>query len=404
MKKDEKQTLKKSPKVILGLLFVAVFLLGWLLGKQDSVFNNFGFTPRLIGKGSNAQDVDFSSFWKAWDLLEKNFDGQLDYQKMVEGAIRGMTESLGDPYTSFLSKDEAKELENDLSGSISGIGAEVGIKNNKLIIISPLDDSPAKKAGIIAGDEIVYIGDEATTNMSVSEAVSKIRGEAGTIVKLKIKRNNEIKDFEITREQFNVKSVKAEIKNNDIGYINISRFDENTASDLRDVLKGYKEKNIKKIILDLRDNPGGYLDQSIEVTSEFLEKGVVVSEGKDSAFTKKHDFKATGNGLATSDDIKLVILINQGSASASEIVAGALKDHNRAILIGEKSYGKGSVQQLENLPGGAKMRITIAHWYTPKGKNIGKEGIAPDIEVKLTEDDYNNNRDPQLERALQQLK
>jgi carboxyl-terminal processing protease len=237
--------------------------------------------------------------------------------------------------------------------------------------------------------------------MSVYDAVTKIRGEAGSTVKLVVSRNGQEKSFEIIREQFTVKSVESEIKPGNIGYLEISRFDDQTADLVRATLEDFTSKGVNKIIIDLRDNPGGYLDTSVDVASEFIEKGVIVSEKKDSENGKKEDYKASGRGKATGSDVKLVVLTNQGSASASEIVAGALKDYKRAILVGEKTFGKGSVQTIENLGKGYKMRITVAHWYTPSGKNISKEGIAPDIEVKMTDQDYNENKDPQLDKAIE---
>lgn len=403
MADEVKNRIRKSPRILLGVLFLAVFFLGFFLGKQDTNFSNFGFTPKLIGRGSNNSSADFSSFWKAWELLEQNYDGQLDYQKMVEGAIRGLTSSLGDPYTSYLSKDEANQLNDDLSGTISGIGAEIGIKNNKMIIIAPIKDSPAEKAGLKAGDNIAFINDEATDGMTVAEAVAKIRGEAGTKVTLKIIRNGELKTFEITREKFNVKSVDSKILDKNIGYVSISRFDDTTATELNSALDQFVAKGVKKVVLDLRDNPGGYLDVSVEVASQFIRSGVVVREGKVIDASKKYTYKASGDGKMTGDDIKIVVLINQGSASASEIVAGALQDYKRATIVGEKSYGKGSVQQLENLISGSKLRITVAHWYTPNGNSISNQGIKPDVEVALSDDDYNNDRDPQLAKAIELL-
>ncbi len=394
----------KSKRIILGALFVFIFIFGWILGRQDAKFSGYGYTPDLSGRGSSNSSVDFSVFWRAWDLLEKNYDGKLDYQKMVYGAIDGMTRAIGDPYTAFMTPEESKQLSNDLSGVISGIGAEIGIRDNKLTVIAPIDESPAKKAGIVAGDHISKINNEITAGMDINLAVSKIRGDEGSIVKLTIEKNGIEKLYEITRAKITVKSVKSEIKNKDVGYISINRFDENTTNDLKIVLNDFVSKDIDKIIIDLRDNPGGYLDESVTVASEFIKDGVIVTEKKDTLFAKNNAYKATGNGIAVSNDIKIVVLVNNGSASASEIVAGAIKDHKRGTLIGEKTFGKGSVQEIENLSNGSKMRITVAHWYTPNGKNIGKEGILPDIEVKMTEDDYNLGKDPQLDKALETLK
>jgi carboxyl-terminal processing protease len=208
------------------------------------------------------------------------------------------------------------------------------------------------------------------------------------------------KEYEIVRARVTVKSVKSEIKEGNIGYVSISRFDNSTTDDLVVVLDSFIAKNTKKIIIDLRDNPGGYLDESVTVASQFIGSGVIVAEKKDVIGGRKQEYKAQPGGKMTGSDIKIIVLINGGSASASEIVAGALRDTGRATLVGEKTFGKGSVQEIEDLSRGAKLRVTIAHWYTPSGKNISKEGITPDVEIVMTEDDYNNDRDPQLQKAL----
>jgi carboxyl-terminal processing protease len=404
IKETNNKLKKNTPRIILVALFIMVFLFGWILGHQDARFGGFGFNPQLIGRGSQSGNADFSIFWRAWDLVEKNFDGKIDYTNMVYGAVKGMVSSLGDPYTAFLTPDEASKLEDDLSGTVSGIGAEIAVKNNKITVVAPIDGSPAKKAGVLAGDIITKIDDTSTEGMDVNTAVTKIRGQAGTKVKLTIQRGTDTKEFEITRDKVTVKSVESEIKNNNIGYVSISRFDDSTTTDLRNALNDFQAKGIKKIILDLRDNPGGYLDQSVSVASEFVGKGVIVSEKKDFQGGQKNDYNALSGGKMTGDDIKIILLVNGGSASASEIVAGALKDYGRATLVGEKTFGKGSVQEIQDLAGGAKLRVTVAHWYTPKGKNISKEGIAPDVEVKMTDADFNANRDPQLDKALELLK
>lgn len=404
LRKTNEKIKENSSKIILVALFIFTFIFGLVLGHQDARFGQIGFTPQLLGRGSSGGSADFSIFWRTWDLLEKNFDGNINYQNMVYGAAKGMVASLGDPYTQFLTPEEANQLQDDLSGTISGIGAEVAVKNGKLVVVAPIDDSPAKKAGIMAGDNITKIDDTATDGMDVNTAVTKIRGQAGTKVKITVNRNGAEKVFDITREKVTVKSVKSEVKNDNIGYVQITRFDDSTDSDLRSSLDDFQKKGIKKVILDLRDNPGGYLDQSVSVSSEFISSGIIVTEKKDFGGNLKNDYKAIAGGKMTSTDTKIILLVNGGSASASEIVAGALKDHNRATLVGEKTFGKGSVQELEDLAGGAKLRVTIAHWYTPNGKNISKEGIAPDVEVKLTDADFNAGRDPQLDKALELLK
>ncbi|MDD3679089.1 MAG: S41 family peptidase [Patescibacteria group bacterium] len=400
MKKDETKE-QKNKKIKIGIILISVFILGWFFGSQDAKISRVGFTPKLIERDSSESSADFSVFWRAWDLIVEKYDGEVDFKKMIYGAIKGMSEALGDPYTVFMTPEESQALENELSGVIYGIGAEIGIKNDKLTVISPLSGSPAEEAGLMPGDIIIKIDDEETTKMSVDEAVSKIRGKEGTNVVLTIARGKTEKTYKIKRSKITIKSVNHEIIEENIGYIEITRFDEKTTTNLRKALDEFASKNIEKIILDLRGNPGGYLDQSISVSSEFLEKGVIVTEKKDvDTNGKRYEYKASGRGKMTDKKYKIVVLVNEGSASAAEIVAGALKDHKRATIVGETTFGKGSVQEIENLSGGAKMRITVAHWYTPNGQNIAKSGIKPDIEAKLTEEDYDKGRDPQLKRAI----
>jgi carboxyl-terminal processing protease len=403
---DKKENTKiRNQKILIGVVILTSFVVGWFFGAQDAKLSQIGFTPKLIERDLSESKADFSIFWRAWDLLVEKYDGEVDYKAMIYGAIRGMTEALGDPYTAFMSPEEARALDSELSGVIYGIGAEIGIKNNQLTVISPLNESPAEKSGLITGDIILAIDGETTQKMSVDEAVFKIRGEEGTEVKLSIKRGDVIKDYQIKRAKITIESVKHETLNKDVGLITVSRFDEKTTAKTRQALDDFISQNIKKIIIDLRNNPGGYLDESISFSSEFLKEGIVVTEKKDiENGDKSYEYKASGKGKATGNEFKIIVLINEGSASAAEIVAGALKDYSRATLVGETTFGKGSVQEIENLSGGAKLRITIAHWYTPKGQNIGKKGIEPDHEIELTEDDYNNDRDPQLNKALELLK
>jgi carboxyl-terminal processing protease len=345
--------------------------------------------------------LDFSSINDLYTLLQNNYDGQLDRQKLIDGARAGFVAAAGDPYTVYLTADQAKALNDDLGGKLSGIGAQIGIKNNAVTVIAPISDSPAEKAGLKAGDIIAQINGEDTSGMNVDTAVSKIRGKAGTTVTLKLIRGNATPiDLTITRADLTVPSVTWSMKNGTIGYIKITQFGTDTASLADKAATELKAQGAKKIILDLRNDGGGYLDAGISVASEFLpESKVVVSERTGGHTTSTNNSLGGGQlvGLPT------IILVNGGSASASEIVAGALHDNNAARLVGEKTFGKGSVQQMKNLPGGAELKVTIAHWYTPAGININQAGIKPDVEVKLSTDDYNAGRDPQLDKALSLL-
>lgn len=347
-------------------------------------------------------EADYSSLNSLYGLLERNFDGKITQQKALDGAKAGLVASAGDPYTVYLTAEEAKQLSNDLQGKLSGIGAEIGLRNNIITVIAPIEGTPADKAGVKAGDLIARINDEDTTGMSVETAVSKIRGKKDTQVTLRIVRSgSDPLTITITRDDITVPSVKSSLKNGNVGYIDITQFGPNTATQVDEAARTLKGQGATKIILDLRNNPGGYLDAGVAVASQFLTTGKPVVEERVGQKSVKQ-LSASGGGQLVG--LPTIVLINGGSASASEIVAAALRDNKVAKIVGEKSFGKGSVQEIKDLPGGAQLKVTIAHWYTPAGVNIGKEGIKPDTETKLTSDDNNAGRDPQLDKALELLK
>lgn len=385
---------------MLLIVFALVFyFLGYLVGHENLIFEKH-YKPVIANKELvKPRSVDFGIFWNAWDKVTEKYVGTIDYQQMVYGAIKGMVDSLGDPYSSFMKPNETQNFMQDLSGKVSGIGAEIDLVDNKLLIVSPIAGSPAEKAGLKPQDQILKINDESTDNMALDVAVSKIRGKAGTKVNLTINRTgfSQPQVLEITREEITIKSVNWEMKPNNIAYIKISQFGDDTVPLMQQAAKDINDKHPKAIILDLRGNPGGYLDGAVDVASLFMPSGVVVKEkDKNGNITEN---KTTLDPILK--DYKVIVLVNGGSASASEIVAGALQDAGKATLVGEKTFGKGSVQELENLPGGATLRITIAKWLTPKGRTIDKVGLEPDIQVGLSEDDAKANRDPQLDKALE---
>lgn len=352
-------------------------------------------------------DVDFGVFWEAWNKIDRYYvdESKLDSQKRVYGAIDGMVKAVGDPYSGFMDPEMAKDFDSEMEGSFEGIGAELGMKDGILTIISPIDGMPAQKAGLQAGDKIFKIDGEMTADISIDEAVRRIKGAKGTEVVLSIVRikgeESETKDFAIIRDTIELKSVTYEKKENNIGYIRINKFVEDTSKEFnREVTRAIAD-NSKGIILDVRNNPGGYLNISIEIASKFVakEKVVVWEEEKDG---ERKAFKAIGGDSFS--EIPVVVLINEGSASASEILAGALRDNNGSKLIGTKSFGKGSVQQLETLKDGSSLRITIAKWLTPSGASIHDKGLDPDIVVEMSEDDIENKNDLQLQRAMDELK
>jgi carboxyl-terminal processing protease len=354
---------------------------------------------------SQPENIDFSLFWETWNLLNAKYvdKSKLDQTKMIYGAISGMIKALGDPFSSFMDPEESQQFSNDLQGTFDGIGVEIGMKNNILTVIAPLEGTPADKAGLRAGDKIIKIGDTVTSDMSVDEAVGKIRGPKDTEIVLTILRekDNNPKEIKIMRGTISVKSVKVEFKDQGIAVIKISKFGDDTITEMNKVANQILSSKSKGIILDLRNNPGGYLEAAVDVSSKFIPEGkVVVSEENRNG--EKDDRKALGGDIL--GGIPVVVLVNSGSASASEITAGALHDDLGSQLVGKKTFGKGSVQQLEKLSDGSNLRVTVARWLTPNGEYIMEKGINPDIDIDLTEEDYNNNSDPQMDKAISVLK
>ncbi|MEK7080753.1 MAG: S41 family peptidase [Patescibacteria group bacterium] len=350
--------------------------------------------------------VDFSLFWDAYNKLQQKFisPDKIENQKVLYGAIEGMTQSLGDPYTSFFDPNQAKRFQQDLSGSFEGIGVEIGIKKNQLTVIAPLEGTPGQKAGLKAGDSILKIDGKDASDMTTEEAVSLIRGTKGTTVVLSIYRNSWTlpKDIKITRDTIIVPTMKWELKNGNIAYIRINEFGEALPNDFRKAAFEILSSPAKKIALDLRGNPGGYLEVSQEIAGWFLQQGQVVTIEDFGKTKQQKKYKTEGN--ANLAIYPLVVLIDQGSASASEILAGALRDDRKIKLIGEKSFGKGSVQEVVDLRGGSFLKITIAKWLTPKGNSISEVGLEPDIKVSISDQDIEANKDPQLDKALEIIK
>jgi len=392
----------KKVSIIVVILWVAIifYFVGYLIGHKNIVFET-NYKPKITNlELKKPESVDFGVFWKAWNAISDKYVGTLSPQKMVNGAIKGMVEALGDPYSSFLDQTENGQLQQDLAGKFEGIGAELSKKDGKIIVIAPLADSPAEKAGIKAQDQILAIDGKDTSNYSLDEAVSKIRGAKGTDVTLLINREGfpSPREYKITRQTITVNSVKWEMKG-EIGYIEISQFGDETSSLAKKAAEELAQKKPKAIVLDLRNNPGGYLDSAVDVASLFVSSGSVVvkEQYKDG---HKDELKTTFEPIL--GGYKVIVLVNEGSASASEIVAGALQDLRGATLIGKKTFGKGSVQEIQNLDTLSVLKLTIAKWLTPNDRTIDKEGIKPNIEVDLTETDQAQNKDPQLDKALEE--
>jgi carboxyl-terminal processing protease len=325
---------------------------------------------------------DLRAFTRALELIKSNYVEEPNTKDLIQGAIRGMISSL-DPHSSYMSERAFKEINMDIKGEFQGVGIQIGIKNQQLTVISPIEDTPADRAGIAAGDKILKINDEWTKDMSIEDAVDRMRGPKGTQVTLLLFREgwDKPKDFTITRDVIKVQSVKSRMLDGDIGYVKIIQFQGQTAKDVDKALKKLEDMGMKRLVLDMRNNPGGLLDSSVDVSSLFLPKDKLVVYIQGRRKDDRKDFLATGGVMVR--DYPVVVLVNTGSASASEIVAGALQDSKRAVIIGTQTFGKGSVQTVFPLDGNTGMRLTTAKYYTPSGRSIQNVGIAPDIEVKL---------------------
>lgn len=375
------------------LTLVIVAIVSFVAGaRSDALFAN---VASVFGARTSNKTIDLSSVQKTYQELVANYDGKLDTQKLIYGANRGLVEAAGDPHTAYMDPDETKEFDKSLSGQIGGgIGAEIGLRNNKPTIIKPLENSPAQKAGIKAGEAIVKVNDEASSDWSVEKVVSKIRGEVGTSVKLTLLSDGQTREVSVVRQNIVSPAVESEI-DGEIGILKVNRFGDDTVSLARKYASEFVEKGVKKVILDLRNNPGGTVGAAQGLLGIWLDNQIAMTERRGSEIVKT--LRTTGTPIL--GNMKTVVLINGNSASASEITAGALREYGKATLVGQKSYGKGSVQIVLGLPGGSQMKVTEARWYTPKGKNIDKTGIEPDIKVDLSSDDINNNVDPQMDKA-----
>src|SRR3989338_3261982 len=351
----------------------------------------------------NANEIDFEPFWKAWRLVESKHVGEEDInrEKLVWGAIQGMVASLGDPYTVFLPPVELKDFESEIKGEFSGIGAEIGIRKDILTIIAPIKGSPAEKSGLKAGDKVLKIDDKFTSELTLDEAVHLIRGEQDTTVLLTIARNDDDKprEVKVTRNVIKLPAITTGKEKDDIFRIQLHSFTQKSGDDFANAVREFLQSGSKKLIVDLRNNPGGFLNESIEIASWWLPEGEIVTQ---EVYKDRDPNLYKSYGFGSLEDIPTVILVNRGSASASEIPAGALKEHKKPVLIGEKAFGKGSVQELEPITDGTSLKVTIAKWVTPNGISISKEGLMPDIEVKISED-TKPGEDPVLKKAIEYL-
>ena len=395
VKEYSRLTYRKYAKLLLFAVLIAAVFSGGVLVGQGRVHLGSG-----SGETNLPAQLDYSALNKVYAALRQNYDGKLSESQVLDGLKKGLAESTHDPYTEYFTANEAKTFSNELNNSFSGIGAELSQDSNgDITIIAPISGFPADKAGLKAKDIIASINGESTTGMSVDEAVSKIRGAAGTKVKLSVIRGTQQLNFTITRADIQLPSVNTKILDGNIGYMQITTFADDTSRLAQQAADKFAKAQVKGVIVDLRDNPGGLLDAAINVSSLWVPSGKTIVEEKGTI----GDITHAALGDDTLNGIPTVVLINSGSASASEITAGALHDNSAAYLIGEKSYGKGVVQQLINFSDGSELKVTVASWYRPNGQNINKKGITPDKTVPLTDQDISAGNDTQLKAAQDYL-
>lgn len=404
--KKEKTTKSKKRTIMRAAGFAVgaglIFILGFGIGSDRIVLTKDQLFSKSVQKQDTPSSLDYASVQKVYNELKQNFDGELDTTKLTDGMKSGLVAAAGDPYTEYMNKKAAEDFNGQLTGTFTGIGAELSKDaQGNVVVISPISGFPAEKAGLKSKDIIVEVDGQTVSGQTVDETVSKIRGPADTHVKLKVIRDkSQSLDFDIVRAQITVPSVTSKMLPNNIGYIKISRFGEDTVKLTTQYAKDLKAQGAKGMVLDLRSDPGGLLDAAVGVSSLWLAPGKTILQEKRGGQVIK-TYSATGNQILK--DMPTVVLINEGSASASEITAGALKDNGVAKLMGVKSFGKGSVQTIDQLGDGSVLKVTIAKWYTPAGVNINKEGIKPDTEVKITDDQLKNQQDPQLDAAQKAL-
>lgn len=378
------------------ILVIVVFFAGVYIGSAKSVNVNSQGTP-----------VDLTAFWKVWSLLDQKYVSSKpipDSQAKIWGSIQGLASSMGDPYTVFFPPAESKMFESDIAGNFEGVGMEVALKDSILTVVAPLKGSPAEKAGVKPGDKVLKINATSTIDMSVDKAVSIIRGKKGTVVTLTVIREGtkQAFDIKIVRDVIDVPTLEIDVRDDGIFVIKLYSFSAKSSSLFRDALRKFYNSGNKKLLIDLRGNPGGYLDAAVDMASWFLPAGkVIVSEdfGKNAPPTI---YRSRGYNVFPNSHI--VILINGGSASASEILAGALQEHGIATLVGTKSFGKGSVQELMQITPETSLKVTVARWLTPHGLSISEGGLKPDVEIKVAQEDVDKKIDPQLNKAIELLK
>jgi len=393
--------------LVIILVAVGFFYGGYYFGKRGFIFEVRKNPPKIeiINRYPGDKKINFGLFWEVWDLINTTYlDRPVDPQKMLWGAISGMVASLGDPYTSFLPPETNKNISNALNGKYEGIGAELGMKDNQLVVVAPLDGSPAKAAGIKAGDKILKISDATTFGMAITEAVSKIRGPANTNIKLTVQTENQSsRELTLTRGVISVASVTWQDKGDGVAYIRVSRFGGETNAEWDRVVSevNVNMKQLDSIIVDVRGNPGGYLQSAVHLAEEFFNNKVVLFEETPLGEAIPLEAKRVGSFQRIP---AVFVLVDQGSASASEILAAALKEQFGAKLIGTKTFGKGTIQDAKEFSDGSGVHITIAKWLTPKKEWVHQKGIEPDVKVEVNDENTKDGADPQLNKAIELAK
>jgi carboxyl-terminal processing protease len=399
--------IKRDLLILVGVIILAIgFLIGLYSGYQRGIEKQlqpqrFIIQSSSVTEQEKPENVDFSIFWEAWkQIKDKYIDQNLNDKDLIYGAISGLVNSLGDPNTNFFPPTEAKKFQEDVQGSFGGVGIEISARDNQIVIVTPLKQSPAERAGLKADDKIIAINGTSTLGFTTDDAVNLIRGPEGTKVTLTVMRDGwpEPKDFTLTREIIQVPTLDWKMLDGGIAYIELYNFYQNVSRDFYQAATEIYSQNPKAIILDLRNNPGGYLESAIDIAGWFTEPGTIITSEQFRS-GEKQDFKPQGPAIFK--DLPVVVLVNEGSASASEILAGSLKDNRQVKLVGKHTFGKGTVQEVVALSDGSSLKITVAHWLLPSGKVIEKNGLNVDYEIDLTEDDIKNNRDPQLDKAIE---
>ncbi len=391
--------------IALAFVFAAAaFFSGMQIGSDVKLEANIG----SLFAQTPEKDVDLARFWHVWDMLDERFvtsssTDPLTPEERLDGAIKGLVDSYGDPYTVYLPAEESEKFEEEIAGNFEGVGMEVGSREGVLTVIAPLPNTPAERAGIKSGDAIVRIDGKSTEGMSIDEAVKLIRGEKGTEVAITVYREGEeeFREIKVVRDRIDIPTIDTEVRG-DVFIITLFNFSAMSEARFQEALREYVASGKRKLVLDLRGNPGGFLQSAVNISSFFLPTGKVIVRENFGGAESERLFRSSGRTLREYAPEKMVVLVDGGSASASEIVAGALQEHGVATLIGEKTFGKGSVQELVSLDGGSSLKITIARWLTPNGNSISEGGLTPDIEVELEDDE--DETDEQLEAALDFLK